>query len=151
MTATTKLPVSKLFEEAIRNYELALKTGIQLQEESTKLWREVLTETPNPLEFQEKLDALATDAFPTLRKKMEESVELVQANTKTSMELFHKAVEVYQASSFKEGQGKVLDLWDASLGALRANVNTMVKTNTEIINYWTKFVAPAAAAKSEKK
>lgn len=150
MTATT-LPVSKLFEEAINNYEQALKTGIQLQEESTRLWREVLTETPDPLEFQEKLDALVKDAFPALQKKMEESVELVQANTKTSMELFHKAVDVYQAGSLKEGQGKVLDLWDASLGALRANVNTMVKTNTEIIQYWSKFVAPAPAAKSAKK
>lgn len=149
MATTTTLPVSKLFEEAIKNYEQALKTGIQLQEESTKLWREVLTETPNPLEFQEKLDALAKDAFPTLQKKMEESVELVQANTKTSMELFHKAVDVYQSGSFKEGQGKVLDLWDASLGALRSNVNTMVKTNTEIIEYWTKFVTPAAADKAK--
>jgi hypothetical protein len=40
-TAATSETIAELFHEAMRSYERALKSGIQLQEESVNLWKEL--------------------------------------------------------------------------------------------------------------
>ena len=63
-TAATSEPSNEVFHEAIRSYEKALKSGIQLQEESVKLWKDLLTKLGSPEEFQDKLESMRRDAFP---------------------------------------------------------------------------------------
>ncbi len=46
--------IDELFHEAMRSYEKALKSGIQLQEESVNLWKDLLTKLGSPEEFQAK-------------------------------------------------------------------------------------------------
>ena len=38
----------EVFHEAMRSYEKALKSGIQLQEESVNLWKDLLTKLGSP-------------------------------------------------------------------------------------------------------
>ena len=45
-----------VFHDAMGNYEKALKSGIQLQEESVNLWKDLLTKLGSPEEFQAKLE-----------------------------------------------------------------------------------------------
>ena len=56
-------------EEAMRSYEKALKSGIQLQEESVNLWKDLLTKLGSPEEFQAKLESMTADAFPKARQQ----------------------------------------------------------------------------------
>ena len=65
----------EVFHDAMHNYEKALKSGIQLQEESVTLWKDLLTKLGSPEEFQAKLESMTADAFPQARKRMEEFVE----------------------------------------------------------------------------
>jgi hypothetical protein len=74
-TAATSEAIDKVFQEAMRSYEKALKSGIQLQEESVNLWKDLLTKLGSPEEFQAKLESMTADAFPKARKRMEEFVE----------------------------------------------------------------------------
>ena len=76
-TAATSDTIDKVFHEAMRNYEKALKSGIQLQEESVNLWKDLLTKLGSPEELQAKLDSMTADAFPQARKRMEEFVEKI--------------------------------------------------------------------------
>src|SRR5208283_4173874 len=51
-TAATAETMDEVFHEAMRSYEKALKSGIQLQEESVNLWKDLLihpgfTDTPD--------------------------------------------------------------------------------------------------------
>ena len=98
-TAATSETIDEVFHEAMRSYEKALKSGIQLQEESVNLWRDLLTKLGSPEEFQAKLASMTADAFPKARKRMEEFVETFNRTSHQTIDLFEKTLGVYQATS----------------------------------------------------
>jgi len=134
-TAATSEPFNEVFHEAIRSYEKALKSGIQLQEESVKLWKDLLTKLGSPEEFKAKLESMRTDAFPQARRQMEECVETFNRTSNQT------------ATSITDAQRRVQDLIESSLTALRVNVHSALNTNAKIIASWKELAdrfAPAA-------
>src|SRR5271166_6376090 len=93
-TAATSETMDEAFHEAMRSYEKALKSGIQLQEESVNLWKDLLTKLGSPEELQAKLEAMTADAFPQARKLME---EFVNRTSNQTIDLFEKTLGAYQA------------------------------------------------------
>ena len=132
--------VDEVFHEAMRSYEKALKSGIQLQEESVSLWKDLLTKLGSPAELQAKLDSMTADAFPQARKRMEEFVETFNRTSKQTIDLFEKTLGVYQATSVPDAQRRVHDLIESSLNALRVNVHSSLNTNAKIIASWKELV-----------
>jgi len=55
-----------VFHEAMRSYEKALTAGIQLQEESVNLWKDLLSKLGCPEEFQAKLESMRADVLVCL-------------------------------------------------------------------------------------
>jgi hypothetical protein len=94
-TAATSETIDKVFQEAMRSYEKALKSGIQLQEESVNLWKDLLTKLGSPEEFQAKLESMTADAFPKARKRMEEFVETFHRTSNQTIDLFEKTLGIY--------------------------------------------------------
>jgi hypothetical protein len=139
-TAATSETIAELFHEAMRSYEKALKSGIQLQEESVDLWKELLTKLGSPEEFQAKLESMRADAFPQARKRMEEFVETFNRTSNQTIDLFEKTLGVYQATSVTDAQRRVQDLIESSLSVLRANVHSVMNTNAKIIADWKELV-----------
>jgi len=139
-TAATSGAVDEVFNEAMGNYEKALKAGIQLQEESVNLWKDLLTKLGSPEEFQAKLEAMRADAFPQARVRMEEFVETFNRTSNQTIDLFEKTLGVYQATSVTEAQRRVQDLIESSLTTLRANVHSALNTNAKIIASWKELV-----------
>jgi hypothetical protein len=135
-TAATSETFNELFHEAMRSYEKALKSGFQLQEESVKLWKELLTKLGFPEEFQAKLESMRADAFPHARQRIEEFVETFKRTSNQTIDLFQKTLDVYQAVSVPEAQRRVQDLIESSLTALRVNVHSALNTNAKIIAEW---------------
>jgi flagellar hook-basal body complex protein FliE len=147
MTATEKKAAGatsesfdELFREALRSYEKALKSGIQLQEESVNLWKDLLTKLGSPEEFKAKLESMTADAFPQARKRMEEFLETFNRTSNQTIDLFEKTLSVYQASSVTDAQHRVHDLVESSLNALRVNVHSALNTNAKIISSWKELV-----------
>ena len=128
--------MEELFHEAMRSYEQALKSGIQLQEESVNLWKDLLTKLGSPEEFQAKLESMTADAFPKARKRMEEFVETFNRTSNQTIDLFEKT----QATSVTEAQRRVRDLIESSLNGLRVNVHSALSTNAKIIASWKELV-----------
>src|SRR5208282_2116764 len=91
--------IADVYHEAVRSYEKALKSGIQLQEESVNLWKDLLTKLGSPEEFRAKLESMTADAFPKARKRMEEFVETFNRTSNQTIDLFEKTLGVYQATS----------------------------------------------------
>jgi hypothetical protein len=56
-TAATSETIAEPFQEAMGSYEKTLKSGIQLQEESVNLWKDLLTKLGSPEEFQAKFES----------------------------------------------------------------------------------------------
>src|SRR5208282_3114246 len=98
-TAATSETIHEVFHEAMRSYEKALKSGIQLQEESVNLWKDLLTKLGSAEELQAKLESMTADAFPKARKRMEEFVETFNRTSNQTIDLFEKTLGVSQATS----------------------------------------------------
>ena len=130
---------TEVFHDAMRNYEAALKSGIQLQEESVNLWKELLTKLGSPEEFQAKLESMTAVAFPEARKRMEEFVEAFYRMSNQTIDLFGKTLGVYQATSVTDAQRRVQDLIESSLTALLVNVHSAMNTNAKIITSWKEL------------
>ncbi len=89
-TAATSATIDELFHKATPSYETALKVGIQLQEESLNLWKDLLTMLDSTEEFQAKLVSVTADAFRQARKRMEEFVEKLSRTSMQTIDLFEK-------------------------------------------------------------
>ena len=139
-TAVTSETIDDVFHDAMRSYVKALKSGIQLQEESVNLWKDLLTKLGFPEEFQAKLESMTADAFPKARKRMEEFVETFNRTSNQTIDLLEKTLGVYQATSVTEAQRRVQDLIESSLTTLRVNVHSALNTNAKIIASWKELV-----------
>jgi len=139
--------INEFFQEAMRSYEKALKAGIQLQEESVNLWKDLLSKLGSPEEFQAKLESMTKEAFPKARERMEEFAETFNRTSKQTIDLFEKTLSVYQATSVPEAQRRVHDLIETSLTALRVNVQSALNTNAKIIADWKELVDRFGPAK----
>ncbi|MBV8224315.1 MAG: hypothetical protein JO232_03900 [Verrucomicrobia bacterium] len=139
-TAATPETVAELFHDAMRSYEKALTAGIQVQEESVNLWKDLLTKLGSPEEFQAKLESMRAHAFPRARRRIEEFVETFNRMSNLTIDLIAKTLAVYQATSPPEAQRRVYDLIESSLTALRIDVHTAMNTNAKIIADWKELV-----------
>ena len=139
-TAATSETINELFHEAMRSYEKALKSGIQLQEESVNLWKDLLTKLGSAEELQAKLESMTSDAFPQARKRMEEFVETFNRTSNQTIDLFEKTLGVYKATPVTDAQHRVQELIESSLTTLRANVHSALNTNAKIIDSWKELV-----------
>ena len=146
-TAATSQTINEVFHDATRCYEKALKAGIQLQEESVNLWKELLTKLGSPEELQAKLESKRADAFSQARKRMEEFAETFNRTSNQTIDLLEKTMGVYGATSVPEAQRRVHetqrsveDLIESSLTTLRVNVHSALNTNAKIIADWKELV-----------
>ena len=96
-TAATSQTINEFFYEATRSYEKALKAGIQLQEESVNLWKDLLTKLGSPEELQAKLESIAKEGLPKARERMDEFVDTFDRTSDQTIDLFEKTLGVYQA------------------------------------------------------
>lgn len=148
MTTTTKSAKAsaaessnQMIQSALKFYEEALKSGIQLQEDSLKLWKEVLDQVGSPEDLRKKLEQLMQDVLPQSRERMDDVVALFQQNAKQCTDILSKTMNVYQAGSIPESQNRLQDLVETSLAALRTNVHAVVDTNTRIMKTWDDMFA----------
>jgi hypothetical protein len=142
-TAPPSEKINDLVHEAMLSYERVLKEGIQLQEESVNLWRDLLAKADSLEELRGRLGMLSTDVFPSVRKQLEEFVEssslslmLVNRSSGQLLDLLGKSLGIYRATSIAEAQQCIRDLLDGSLAALRENVPVLVAANAKIISTW---------------
>jgi len=150
MTDKTKPPVFELFEEAMKNYDQALQSGIKLQEDTARWWTECMTKAVAPQEWQKRVQALASDTIPIMQKRMEESLRVVEQSARTSLDLLKQALDTVQSDSAASAQSKLQDLWEASLQAFRNNAQALTQANARVIESWSQLFTQASEAATPK-
>lgn len=128
-----------LFEQASKNYEQILKSGMKLQQESTQWWANAMSEAGSP-EMQKKLKAVADDLIPQTQKNIDEWLKTVEQNSRTGIDLLKKAMAVTQSASLQEAQTKVFGLWEASLNSMCETTQAVTQANTKAMESWMDFV-----------
>jgi len=110
--------LSEMADNAMRNYEQALRTGLKLQEEAVRCWTTLVNQTAAAPDFQKgftNITKVANNALPAAQKRMEEVLELVEKNSRTGTELMRKAVEAAQLPVLGDGKNKWTELCTWSL------------------------------------
>ena len=150
MTEKTKPPVTEYLEQAMKNYDQALKAGLKLQEEAGKCLTGFLTQPCGAPDWQ-KFTTLANDAIPTAQKRMEDCLAIVDQNSKASVELLRKAVDAAGTTTFTDSQAKWVKCYEGALDALRANAQAVNQFSTKLFDSWTEFVRKNSQTMAEPK
>ena len=143
MTEKTKNPASELFDQGLKNYEQALRTGLKVQEEAGKCWTKLLNQAASPQDLQKQITSLANDVIPATQKSMEGCLELLEQNSRASVELVKKGMEAAQTTNYPDTQAKVVEFCESSLKSLKANAQAIVDINAKAIDSWMAFVKKA--------
>ena len=85
------------------------------------------------------IDEVCQDTMRCYEKRREEFVETFNRMSNQTTDLFEKTLGVYQATSLADAQGRVQDLIESSLSALRVNVHSALNTNAKIIASWKEL------------
>ena len=101
MSTQTKT-ATDLFEGAYKSYEQALKTGIKVQEDTVKMWKDLLSKTTSPNDLQAKFTEMATcqpgtmaETQNRLRGLWESSLAASRTNVQAVMKANQQILDVW--------------------------------------------------------
>ena len=148
MTDKAKPPVSEMFDQAMKNYEQALRTGLKLQEETGKWWINLFNQSGSP---QDASKQFVSEVIPAAQKRFGECVELLEQNSRAGFDLLKKGMETTQTASVGDTQTKWVDYCERSLKTLRTNAQAVADINAKAIDSWIEFVKKTSAEVAEPK
>ena len=140
MTAGTSKQATELFEQAIETYTAALKAGVKVQEEATEWIQNAMSDVQDPKELQQRLQKAVEQVLPEAQKNIEQSVQIMSDNARSSLELMKQALAISECDSISDAQGKTRHIWEQTLGTMRANTQSLVAANTRMIKTWGQMV-----------
>ena len=140
MSDKTKTPASEMFDQALKNYEQTLKTGLRVQEEASRCWTNVLSKASSGHDWQKRVTTAANDLVGPTQKRLEEYLALIEKNNRTNVDLLKKATEACQVRTPSESPVKWLDFVEASVAALQANVQSVTQLNSKMVDSLVAFV-----------
>lgn len=138
--------INEVFHETMRGYEKALKTGIELQEQSIGFWSDLLTKIGSPEQLQTKWRSVNADLYPDFSKQIEESVAAYNLVNSQAVSLVQKSTGLLQATSIPEAQRCFQEYMEAVLGTARVNFQLALGTSMRLMNLWNDSALKAAHA-----
>lgn len=143
-------PMTEMADTARKNYEQAMKTGLKMQEEASKWWSTLFSPTGamfSPAAFSpdwqkqfSTMTGMANSLVPLAQRRMEDMMDLMEKNSRTSAELMKKAVDAAQTPAVAESQAKWMEFWTSSMGAVRSNAEAVSQISTKAIDSWIDFI-----------
>lgn len=144
-------PASGMLDQGLKNYEQALRTGLKIQEEAGKCWTSLLNQAVSAEDLQKRITTFSNDVIPATQKSLAGYLELLEQNSRASVELIKKSMEAAPPTSYPETQARVVEFCESSLKSLKANTQAIVDINAKAIDSWISFVKKATADVSQAK
>ena len=142
-------PVSDIADQFVSNYEQALRTSIRMQQEMVQCWGKWINQSTPAEDCQRRVTRLAglvNQYVPENEKRVEELVDLMQANTRAGSDLLKKAADAAQTPSPGEAQTKWMDLWTSSVGAVRSASERLTQIGGRAMDSWMDFAQKSVEA-----
>lgn len=136
-TTTAPAGAGELLRQAIETFQSAVKSGMRLQEESTRRFTEMLRGSNSPLDWQKMTQKAMGEALVTTQRSIDEAIRMMNQNTKTAMGMIHRALEARPESEEMASEGQ--ELWETVLGAMRSSSEAILKTNAQVLQSWAEF------------
>ena len=141
MTTASPMSANDLFRQAMDTFQSAIRTGVKIQEESTKRFTEMLRDFGSPMEWQKNTQSMMNEAIKATQKNIDESIRLMNHNAQAAMGLWQKAFEnrSKQQQFQEEGAAGGEELWESALGVLRTNTQVILQANTRVLESWAQL------------
>jgi hypothetical protein len=136
-------PLSEMADTTLKNYQQALHTSLKLQEEAGRWWSSMFNQAAFTQDWQKRLGCMtgmANNLVPLAQRRMEDVIDLMEKNSRTSAELMKQAVDAAQTPAGAESQAKWIEFWTSSLGAVRSNTEAVSQISSKAIDGWIDFV-----------
>ena len=143
MKEKAKDSVLESADQAIKNYEQALRTGLKMQEDAWQSWCSLVNQPAGVPDWQKRFTTAAeaaNAAVPQVQKRLQETVELMEKNARVGADLMKKAMEAAQANALADSQAKWMELVKASLEAAQSNVDAVMRINTRAMESFMGYV-----------
>jgi hypothetical protein len=141
--AQAEATVTEMADAARKNYEQAFRTGQKLQEEVAQWWSRMAGQTATAADWQKQFanfTSMVSRVIPLAQKRIEEAMDLMEKNGRTSAELMKKAVEAAQTPGLAECQNKWMEFWTSSMKAMQSNVEAYNELGCKALDSWVAFV-----------
>ena len=155
--------INEVLQEAMISYEKALKSGIQFQEESVQLWKDLLAKIGSPETLKSQLELLNSEFYADTRKSLDAIMATFNRSSRQAMELFQKAFRDLAGAtpfsvggaavppgiptmSVKETQDQLQEMIENSISNLHSNVQAALSMNAKILNSWKEIATNLAPA-----
>ena len=149
-------PIPDMAEQALKNCEQALRSGLKFQHQAGQWWTNMLDQGASIEDWQKRFSSftnLVNGFRPTAQKRVEEVLDLMEKNSRAGADLCKKASEAAQTPGIAESQAKWMEVWTSSLGAVRSNAEAAVQINSRAMEAWIEFAqknADLAQARTAK-
>jgi hypothetical protein len=147
----TAYTAKESFDEAMGSYQDVVQTAARLQQEFVKGLREMFNVAGVPA-WQQKAQAAADNIVNVAQINTEDSLQAIERNFKAGMGLWQKAFEFRPDQPQGEVQQNIRDetlgFWQAMMGLLRTNTETLIGMNKRIVNTWMELGNLADTAKN---
>jgi hypothetical protein len=151
MSTATQPNMSEMFQSALEQFESALKNGVKIQEESIKFLTSWAKDPPMMQDWTQRTQSAVTEMMSAAPQRWEETMRMMNEQAKSAMDLLHKAFEVNQSTNLPEAQGRLGELWEMTLGVMRNNIHSLLKTQSQAMRRWEEMVGCTGNGSSEKK
>lgn len=131
--------MTELIDQATQTFGSALQTGIRLQREAARWWSDMLQEANSLQRLQTRAQGMMTEIIPNTQQNVGQFLSWVDRSYHTTLDLFSRAMDSSQSQSYYEAQRHMIELWQTSLGIMRANVQAMTQLNGRMVESWARM------------
>ncbi|MDB6124960.1 MAG: hypothetical protein JWQ71_3953 [Pedosphaera sp.] len=131
---------TELFDQAMKSYEQALRTGVKLQEDTTRWWSNFMNQSAWPQELQRQVSSVMSQAIPTAQRNMEESLRLIDQTSRTGLNLLKRTMDGTRSNPASEAQSQVQELWQSSMNVMQSNLQSITQSQARVMESWAEFM-----------
>lgn len=131
--------VTELIDQATHTFGSALQTGIRMQSEAARWWTDMLQEAASLQHLQHRAQGMMSGMIPNAQQNVGQFLTWVDRSCHTTLDIFSTAIDNSQNQSYFEAQRRMMELWQTSLGIMRANMQAMAHFNGRMVESWTRM------------
>lgn len=147
MAVETK-DMNAVWREASESFNKTMQAGVKLQEETARFWSDMVGRTTD--ELRTRWEHAASDAAPISRKNTERFQHLFDEQSKRSLELLRKSMDVASVRTPAEMFDAIGQLWQTTFDSMRETNDALTRMNSELMESFSGAVKSTAAGSSTK-
>ncbi len=137
MPAQTK-DFNQIFEHLSDSFAKTMKTGANIQQESTKFWSNLLDQNLDA--FRKRVEKVTDETVPFSKANLERCQHLFDQQSKECLDMLREAAEVGGCDNPMAFYEKMSDLWKSSFETLRSSNESFIKAHNQMYESWSKLV-----------